>query len=196
MKLSILILTHNRPELFKRCIQSVLKNKPENVEILVNNDSNDIEELDGATYFYSRSEDISDLYKFLFDKAKGELIWFLEDDDYAVKKVYEHIFVDKNTIFRYIPFTGINDYIDFWNRNTFDYNFQLSQMVFRKEDLTEFPTLNNLQNDLKIYKTVNSNNQFKHINIPIYYQTTDGKDNISFYQFNKDKRFNIGTTYR
>lgn len=196
MKLSILILTHNRPELFKRCINSVLRNKPENVEILVNNDSNDIEELDGATYFYNRSEDISDLYKFLFDKAKGEFIWFLEDDDYAVKKIYENIFVKQNTIFRYVPFTGAKDYIDFWNRNTFDYNFQLSQMVFRKKDLTIFPTLNNLQNDLKIYKTVNANNQFIHINIPIYYQTTDGKDNISFYQFNKDERFNIGATYR
>ena len=46
MKLSILILTHNRPKLFKRCIKSVIKNLPDfDIEILVNNDSNDIEEV-------------------------------------------------------------------------------------------------------------------------------------------------------
>ena len=46
MKLSILILTHNRPLLFERCINSVLNNLPNyDIEILVNNDSNDITEI-------------------------------------------------------------------------------------------------------------------------------------------------------
>lgn len=43
MKLSILILTHKRPELFQRCLESALHMLPENVEIIVNNDSNDIQ---------------------------------------------------------------------------------------------------------------------------------------------------------
>ena len=45
-KLSILILTHNRPLLFERCINSVLRNLPNyEIEILVNNDTNDIKEI-------------------------------------------------------------------------------------------------------------------------------------------------------
>ena len=46
MMLSILILTHNRPQLFKRALTSVLNNLPDyEIEILVNNDSQDIEEI-------------------------------------------------------------------------------------------------------------------------------------------------------
>jgi glycosyltransferase involved in cell wall biosynthesis len=55
MKLSILILTHNRPILFKRCINSVLNNLPNfDIEILVNNDSKDITEIyhDNVNIFY------------------------------------------------------------------------------------------------------------------------------------------------
>jgi len=196
LKLSILILTHNRPELFKRCIESVLVGKPDNVEILVNNDSDDIVEIPGATYYYNKAHDISELYESLFDKAIGEFIWFLEDDDYAVKNLYDLILVNDNTLFKYIPFTGPLDYFRFWKSNTFDYNFQLSQMVFKKSLLTEFPTSNNLQNDLEIFYQVNNKEPFKTINTPIFYQTTDGKDNISFYQFNKDERFIIDERYR
>ena len=87
MKLSILILTHNRPKLFTRCITSVLNILPEyKVEILVNNDTNDIQEVYdnkvNIRYFYEQKNDLSDIYKFLYNTAKGEFIYFLEDDDY------------------------------------------------------------------------------------------------------------------
>ena len=48
MLLSILILTHNRPTLFKRCISSVIDNFIESqfdIEVIVNNDTRDITEV-------------------------------------------------------------------------------------------------------------------------------------------------------
>ena len=186
--------------LFERCLKSVLNKKPADVEILVNNDTNDITEIPGAMYFYKQAHDISELYKFLFDKATGEYIYFLEDDDYVVQNFYDVVSMntinEQNTIFKYMPFTGMYDYFDFWKRNTFNYNFQLSQMLFLKKDLTEFPTGNNLQNDWFIYNHVNTKRTFNFTNIPIYYQTTDGKDNISFSEFNSDERFIIDEQYR
>jgi len=197
IKLSILILTHNRPILFERCLWSVLRNKPDNVEILVNNDSNDITEIKGPKYFYENNDDITKTYKFLFDKAQGEFIYFLEDDDYVVDEFYDIVMnTNENTIFKYIPFSGIKTYFDFW-KNSFEYNFQIGQMYFRKKDLKKFPEKPNyLQNDLEIYKRVNSVNKFKHSNQVIFHQTTDGKDNISFYYLNNDNRFKINKEFR
>ena len=44
MKLSILIPTHNRPKLFSRALHSVLNILPKyEIQIIVNNDSNDID---------------------------------------------------------------------------------------------------------------------------------------------------------
>lgn len=85
MQMSILILTHKRPDLFNRCILSALKNIPNNIEIIVNNDSNDITEIPHpqVQYFYENPEHLSDKYKFILDKAKGEFIYYLEDDDYG-----------------------------------------------------------------------------------------------------------------
>ena len=59
-KLSILILTHNRPDLFQRCLHSVLSQLDDrtDVEIIVNNDSNDIREINDSrvTYYYKSFE--------------------------------------------------------------------------------------------------------------------------------------------
>ena len=86
-KLSILIPTHNRPSLFKRCIKSVLDQSTNiKYEIIVNNDSRDIDEIydDSVSikYYYKKYYDISKIYKFLYDQSCGEYVYFLEDDDY------------------------------------------------------------------------------------------------------------------
>ena len=103
MKLSILILTHNRPSLFKRCITSVLNNLPNyNIEILVNNDSNDISEVYSdkvdISYFYKKTEKLTDIYKFLFDQSKGEYIFYLEDDDYIRSNFFKYLFKISETL--------------------------------------------------------------------------------------------------
>ena len=46
MRLSILILSHNRPYLFRRCLESVLKQLQDDIEVIVNNDTQDIEEIE------------------------------------------------------------------------------------------------------------------------------------------------------
>lgn len=193
MKISILILTHNRPKLFSRCINSILKNKPSYAEILVNNDSKDISEINGAEYYYENANYISVLYKSLFDKAKGEYIYFLEDDDYVLPNFWKEIEkIDQKCtyVYEYIPLARFSEYSKMFKKDiNFEVNFQLSQCVFLKESIHTFPTGNCLQNDYALFLESSSRTDIIYTDTPIFVQTIDGKDNISFPQFNKDSRF-------
>lgn len=193
MRTSILILTHNRPTLFARCLNSILHDIPSNVEILVNNDSKDITEIKHSKvkYFYEQHDDLSETYKFLFDKSKGEYIYFLEDDDYVVSTFWEIIRgTYNNTIFRYIPENDFDKYYNFFKEDSnFQEHFQLGQMYFKKDCIKNFPTGNFLDNDFKLYNEISYNSVFNFSKRAIFVQTTDGKDNISFLEFNDDMRF-------
>ena len=189
-KVSILILTHNRPELFNRCIHSVLEDKPDWAEVIVNNDGCPIHSFVGVDYYNEVNEDLSLTYKFLFDKAQGEYIYYLEDDDFVTEQfwqiVEEDIKINKNILYRYLPENDIKKYIEYFVKEpNLKEHFQIGQMLFKKADLKEFPKGNCLDNDWKMYT------QMKFINssVCIFTQTTDGKDNISFPQHNKDERF-------
>lgn len=184
--LSILILTHNRPKLFERCLNSVLKLNLENIEILVNNDSDDISESSDYTLYRVKSQNLSEIYFNLFKNAKGKYIYFLEDDDYLLegfKDFYNEV-LENNSDF------GIAKYLKH-NLKPMKFNkedFQLSQVIFKKSKITKFPFDNNIENDYKLYIN-NKNDNTLVSNKVIFKQTTDGKDNISFKCFNKDKRF-------
>jgi len=214
MKLSICILTHKRPLLFKRCINSVLNNLPDyNIEILVNNDSNDIEEISSNNisikYYYNKYNDLSKIYKFLFDSSRGDYIYFIEDDDYILPSFFKRINYNYDVnYFEYfskphMSFEGkkiatkrqkINrknkkyDLKKFLNESNFKY-FQLSQICFNKKRLNKFPLGNKLDNDLKLFKNIDKNSSFLYIDKPCWVQTIDGGDNISFDNLNKDSRF-------
>ena len=74
MKLSILILTHNRPELFNRALSSIFNTDVgSGLNIYVNNDTCDIQEIESTDhdikYYYKTYDDLTDTYKFLFDIA-------------------------------------------------------------------------------------------------------------------------------
>lgn len=193
IKLSVLILTHNRPKLFDRCLNSALFNKPDNVEILVNNDSNDIIEIENKDirYYYNKSNNLSDLYNFLLQEAKGEYVYYLEDDDYLVPNFYD-------IIMNYLNYDLIGaNYYPTWNSSwilkcsssmnkSFNINrevFQLGQFIFKRSKILEvqFPNSSHIHNDYVLVTRILETNPSV-INIPkvIYYQTTDGKDNISF----------------
>jgi glycosyltransferase involved in cell wall biosynthesis len=205
MKISVLILTHNRPELFKRCIASVLENMPDDVEVLVNNDSNDIEEVSGAQYYYDRDENLSNIYNFLINKAKGEYLYFLEDDDYVMRDFWDIVLSDIESnmtlFYNYIPHSGVNEYIKRFH-NTIpegeytreDFlklvmveHFQISQFMFRKQDMTCGMEGNYLNNDYKLFLNIDNNILYKQL--PIFTQTVDGQDNISFEEYCSDGRF-------
>ena len=187
VKLSILILTHNRPELFKRCINSVLRNITDDIEIIVNNDSNDITEVPGATYFYEKHDDLSDTYKMLFNKAKGEYVYFLEDDDYITKNFFKHLDFSYDIMYmNFIRFDEIIQDYEFIMEEQND-EFQLSQILFKKDLVTEFPKGNLLHNDWFLFQHIKAKtNNIKIIKNKMFVQTIDGNDNISM---TKNERF-------
>lgn len=196
MQISILILTHNRPELFKRCIESVFDNYKGDIEILVNNDSWDIEEIYHpeipVKYFYKQSENLSDLYKHLFDKAEKEYIYFLEDDDIILPAVFND-YPFKIICGNYKPDSLDRTYLEYWSKDPRHYDtspehFQLGQVLFKKECLTDFPDGNDLENDFKLFKMLKGS-YFKTGNL-FFKQTRDGKDAISS-RFNKDPRWPV-----
>ena len=179
MKLSILILTHNRPLLFERCINSVLNNLPNyDIEILVNNDSNDITEIYNDKvniyYYYEKNKKLTDTYKFLYEKSKGEYIFYLEDDDYI-----------KSNFFKFLNFNYDINFLNYLSKDILTYkrnlasyykrffnkfkslskinnlseflniyeprDFQFSQIVFKKNGIKYWPTEDNIFNDYKFF---------------------------------------------
>lgn len=194
MTLTILILTHKRPNLFQRCLESALKNIPNNVEIIVNNDSNDIHEIKHpqVKYFYENPEHLSDKYKFVLDKAQGDYIYYLEDDDYLNANFYDSAF----------EFIGTHDFIagnyfPMWNNgwvircvtsqmtgiNLEGDELQLGQFIMKKSlvESWQFPKNSHIHNDKLLVKHAyaHATNPIN-INKILFFQTTDGKDNISF----------------
>ena len=62
------------------------------VEIIVNNDSNDIVPKDyhpNICYYFNKFDNLSQVYEFLLSKATGEYVYFLEDDDYLNNSFYD-----------------------------------------------------------------------------------------------------------
>lgn len=212
MKISVLIPTHNRPALFLRCIESVFRaysRYPVDLEIIVNNDSNDIEEvthpLIPVTYLYHKSDNISEIYRVLFTSAKNEYVYFLEDDDVLSTKFFEIVSAYGSDIiyFNYVPATRSKAFIEFCKQSLFnttkseflsqydDTLFQFGQICFKKSalDLELFPSDNFIKNDFEIFKRLKGS--FTSLPDFLYTQTTDGQDNISFVSLNKDPRWAI-----
>jgi len=185
MDISILILTHNRPKLFHRCLKSVLNQIPKNIkiEILVNNDSDDISEIKHnlVKYFYKKLP-LGEIYRFLFSEASGEFVYFLEDDDYLLSNFFNKI--NLNYDLNYGNYAKVNTRP---KKNYFENDFQFGQILFKKIllPLDKFPITNNLDNDYKIFKLLKNKNMYK-TNKYFFRQTTDGKDNISFKEFNNE----------
>lgn len=208
MQISVLILTHNRPQLFERCIKSVIKANeyfPVDLEIIVNNDSNDIEEIYQSitSYHYKQSFYLGEIYKHLFDQASKEYVYFLEDDDIMLESFFENIAsINADIIYgNYQPLLWDSSFIKFTNiksitskaeflTNYNPHNFQFSQLVFKKHALKDqdFPTDNYLQNDFKIFQMLQGT--FSITEKFFYKQTRDGFDAISSI-YNKDPRWII-----
>jgi glycosyltransferase involved in cell wall biosynthesis len=206
IKLSILIPTHKRAELFKRCINKLLEEGlPNYVEIIVNNDSEDIEEIKHPKikYLYYKSNNLAEIYKVLLDNANGKYSYILEDDDYIMPGFFDKIKL-KNSFYLFMPHSGIKGFKKFskiWNEfnktlkisgynvNKLQESFQFSQIIFETSFKTLLPFDNNIHNDFIFFKKMLDKTDFLFVNKTIFKQTCDAKDNISFPEYNKDKRF-------
>lgn len=198
MKMSILILTHNRPSLFARCLSSVLEQLPEDWEVIVNNDSNDITEImhPQVTYHYNKFGTLCEVYQFLLTQAQGEFVYYLEDDDYLVGN-FANIKLDADLIAgNYMPMYHPTYLIKCMalNQNAMlttieflqqldQYHLQLGQHVFRRSCISNFVFTkdNNIYNDMRLVMHAATHAaSIRTTNKILYYQTTDGGDNISF----------------
>jgi glycosyltransferase involved in cell wall biosynthesis len=198
MRLSILILTHNRPKLFARCLKSVLSQLPEGVEIIINNDSNDIEEIQhpSVTYHYNKFSSLCEIYKFLLEQATQEYVYFLEDDDYLAKGFFNIELNADLIVGNYYPTYDTKDvleYMTLWKTEWLssdeftskinDEHLQLSQHIFKRKKILgfEFKMDSNIHNDIRLVRYASSQSDKIHtLNKVFYYQTIDGGDNISF----------------
>lgn len=200
--IDILILTHNRPELFKRCITSLLETIPDAmrsmVKIYVNNDTFDIKEIKSdipIEYSYIESDNLSDIYRYLFDISTSHYVWYLEDDDYSLK-FWEELDLEKDLNFLNFKLSNTLEAIAERKKDfelpTINTTFQLSQLFFKRSLITEFPNDNALDNDYKLYLEITKNMEsYKLLSQYCWVQTKDGKDNISDASLNKDLRWKI-----
>lgn len=198
MKISILILTHNRPKLFTRCLESVLCQINSTVEVIVNNDTRDIIEIfhPQVRYYYNKFNSLCEIYKFLLEQSNGEYVYFLEDDDYLNNNFFE-IELDEDLIVgNYYPTYNPNNILDFlkiyrdckFTTEEFikqlNYeHLQLSQHIFKKDSIIdfEFTMDNNVHNDIRlVLHSAQKSKIIKTTNKIMYFQTKDGGDNISF----------------
>ena len=198
MKLSVLILTHNRPALFRRCLVSLLEQITDDVEVIVNNDSSDIEEIPHpqVTYHYRKFNNLSSTYEFVFKQASGEYVYFLEDDDFLVKDFLQTPLDADLIAGNYFPTYNTKELVNFLKINADDTpsflefvtnlnleDLQLGQHIFKKDTIADFDfgVDNNVHNDIRlVMHAANNARSIRTTKKVFYYQTIDGGDNISF----------------
>lgn len=93
-KLSILIPAYNVEQWLSRCLNSILAQNTEDVEIIIVDDGSTDNTLQCAKKFSAKwnnikvfsknNEGVGAARNFLLDKAQGEYIWFIDSDDYIV----------------------------------------------------------------------------------------------------------------
>jgi len=199
MKLSILIPTHNRPKYFERCLNSILAQlDDESIEIIVNNDSNDIIEIEHpqVRYFYNKFTSLCEIYEFLLLESTGDYVYYLEDDDYLASNFFD-VQLDADMIVgNYYPTYSTKHVIQFstiYKDNLMDSNqflqnlneedLQLSQHIYKRDLITDFvfPKDSKISNDILLTThAAKRSHKIKTVNKILYYQTIDAGDNISF----------------
>lgn len=101
-KLSVIVPTYNAGNNIKSCLESILNQNLEDVEILVINDgstdnTSEIineyvrENPEKITYYEKENKGVADTRNFGISKAKGRYILFVDSDDYIMPKLIEEI---------------------------------------------------------------------------------------------------------
>ena len=106
-KLSILIPTYNVERWLPRCLNSILSQVEDDIEIVIVDDGSTDTTLQCANEFAEKWNDIRVFSKhnegvgaarnYLLDKACGEFIWFVDSDDYIAEGALRHILSELNS---------------------------------------------------------------------------------------------------
>ena len=106
-KLSILIPAYNVERWLPRCLNSILSQVKDDVEIVIVDDGSTDTTLQCANEFaekwnnirvYSKhNEGVGAARNYLLDKACGEFIWFVDSDDYIAEGALLHILSELNS---------------------------------------------------------------------------------------------------
>lgn len=106
-KLSILIPAYNVERWLPRCLNSILSQVEDDVEIVIVDDGSTDTTLQCANEFAEKWNDIRVYSKhnegvgaarnYLLDKACGEFIWFVDSDDYIAEGALRYIFSELNS---------------------------------------------------------------------------------------------------
>ena len=106
-KLSILIPAYNVERWLPRCLNSILSQVKDDIEIVIVDDGSTDTTLPCANEFAEKWNDIRVFSKhnegvgaarnYLLDKACGEFIWFIDSDDYIAEGALRHILSELNS---------------------------------------------------------------------------------------------------
>lgn len=106
-KLSILIPAYNVERWLPRCLNSILSQVKDDIEIVIVDDGSTDTTLQCANEFAEKWNDIRVFSKhnegvgaarnYLLDKACGEFIWFVDSDDYIAEGTLRHILSELNS---------------------------------------------------------------------------------------------------
>lgn len=106
-KLSILIPAYNVERWLPRCLNSILSQVEDDIEIVIVDDGSTDTTLQCANEFAEKWNDIRVYSKhnegvgaarnYLLDKACGEFIWFVDSDDYIAEGALRYIFSELNS---------------------------------------------------------------------------------------------------
>ena len=106
-KLSILIPAYNVERWLPRCLNSILSQVEDDIEIVIVDDGSTDTTLQCANEFAEKWNDIGVFSKhnegvgaarnYLLDKACGEFIWFVDSDDYIAEGALQHILSELNS---------------------------------------------------------------------------------------------------
>ena len=101
IKLSILIPAYNIERWLSRCLDSILSQIFEGVEVIIVDDGstddtlhcayNYAEKWDCIRVFTKKNEGVGVARNFLLDKAQGEYVWFVDSDDYIIAGSLQYI---------------------------------------------------------------------------------------------------------
>ena len=106
-KLSILIPAYNVERWLLRCLNSILSQVKDDIEIVIVDDGSTdttlqcanefAEKWNGIRVFSKHNEGVGAARNYLLDKACGEFIWFVDSDDYIAESALQYILSELNS---------------------------------------------------------------------------------------------------